>query len=213
MKNKTLIIFTVLMIVAVGIYAAVSINNIPVFYGPHKYINKCHDDEKGLIIVRKANDKRTLIYTFEEGKEEVNMKLKLKGDNIKALYVNNEKISPKDYSLYQKFIDELLEIEKKGELVLADIDLEKIQKEVEEAMGEVNLAMKEVDKALEDIAKVDVSGIMEKVSVNLNNLEDIDIDLSDEDVKVIIDDNDEEPMKTENLEDKESKLEQLESGK
>jgi len=132
-------------------------------------------------------DDNTVIRTHRENGEKTKMKFTIVNGKATDLYVNGKKIQEEDYDKYQDEIDKTFSDLKEAKVDireamedLEDLDVEEIQREVQQAIKDVQINMeqvqKEVAEAIANIETIDVEEIMKNVDVNLSHLEDMDFD-------------------------------------
>ena len=130
----------------------------------------------------------TVIKTIEKnnGKKQV-MKFTLKNGQITELYIDGKKIPENEHEQYQAEIDQTINDLKhakddvrKAMEEIKQLDVAKIQKEVEESMKDFHVDMEKMEiemaKAMEDIESINLNEIMKTVEMNLDQLEDFHFD-------------------------------------
>ncbi len=130
----------------------------------------------------------TVIKTIEKnnGKKQV-MKFTLKNGQITELYIDGKKIPENEHEQYQAEIDQTINDLKhakddvrKAMEEIKQLDVAKIQKEVEESMKDFHVDMEKMEiemaKAMEDIESINLNEIMKTVEMNLDQLGDFHFD-------------------------------------
>lgn len=130
----------------------------------------------------------TVIKTIEKnnGKKQV-MKFTLKNGQITELYIDGKKIPENEHEQYQAEIDQTINDLKhakddvrKAMEEIKQLDVAKIQKEVEESMKDFHVDMEKMEiemaKAMEDIESINLNEIMKSVEMNLDQLGDFHFD-------------------------------------
>jgi len=145
-------------------------------------------------------DDNKVIKTYKKNGKKTTLEFKLKNGKAYDLYVNGEKIPEDKYAQYEKDIDETIDDIENAKMDIKEaieevneIDLEKIQLEVQEAMKDVHIDMEEIQKevarAMEEAQMVDVNEILSEVEMSMESLEDFDFDFDFEnDIRIDVGD-------------------------
>ncbi|MFC2103945.1 M56 family metallopeptidase [Bacteroidota bacterium] len=133
-------------------------------------------------------DDNTVIRTYRDdnGKKK-EMKFLMENGKVTELFVNGKEIPESEYDKYQAEIDETIEDIKEAKVDIREamkdieeLDIEKIQLEVQEAMKDVHIDMEEIQeeitKATQELKEIDIEDLMNEVEMNLEHLEDLDFD-------------------------------------
>jgi beta-lactamase regulating signal transducer with metallopeptidase domain len=129
----------------------------------------------------------TVIRTYNDQGHKKKIEFTLKNGKVTELYVDDKKIPETDYHKYQKEIDETIGDLKDAKVDIREamkdieeLDVEKIQMEIQEAMKDVHFdmaeAQEEIARAIEEAHEIDVEDILKEVEMSISNLKDLDID-------------------------------------
>ncbi|HAF30399.1 MAG TPA: hypothetical protein DCG75_15260 [Bacteroidales bacterium] len=129
----------------------------------------------------------TVIRTYNDQGHKKKIEFTLKNGKVTELYVDGKKIPETDYHKYQKEIDETIGDLKDAKVDIREamkdieeLDVEKIQMEIQEAMKDVHFdmaeAQEEIARAIEEAHEIDVEDILKEVEMSISNLKDLDID-------------------------------------
>jgi len=127
----------------------------------------------------------------DDNGEEFSYKMKFENSEVSELYVNGELIPKKDYPKHKKFIKSALKDVQKARQELANIDQEKIEMEIQESIkvaSEINMEeiQKEIEQARfeyqEELANINMDSIREALN---QAQKEIQFALSDEEMEKI----------------------------
>jgi beta-lactamase regulating signal transducer with metallopeptidase domain len=133
-------------------------------------------------------ENNTVTKTFRDdtGKKK-EMEFTLDNGTVTKLLINGKEIPKNDYDKYQPEIDETIASIKDAKIdirnamkEIEEIDIDKIQLEIEEAMknAHVNLAeiQEDIARAMEDVKKTNYEDLKKEIEINLEELKDMDFD-------------------------------------
>lgn len=145
-------------------------------------------------------DDQTVVYKSKKNGERQEMKFTMKNGKAIDLYIDGKKIPEKDYPKYQAEVNDVIDDLKaaKDDIRdamedIEDLDIEKIQYEIQESMKDFHVdmaeAQKEIAEAMKTVNEVNVEEILNEVQAQINELKDIDLDfdIDLEDIYVNID--------------------------
>jgi len=130
----------------------------------------------------------TVIKKFKDkdGKKK-EMKFTLKKGEVVELYIDGKKIPESEYATYQPEIDKTIEALKDAKedireaiKEIEEIDFDKIQKDVQEAMEDVHIDLarinEDIARSIEEAKQIDIEEIMKEVEFNIQKIQSIDFD-------------------------------------
>lgn len=142
----------------------------------------------------------TIVRTYNDHGSKRKMEFTIKNGKVTQLIVDGKEIPENEFNKYQSEIDETIYDLKEAKVdirnalkEIEELDIEKIHKEVQEAMKDVHIDIAEMQKevaiAIEEAHAIDVEDILNEVETNIRQIKDLDIDFDfDHDFDIEIDD-------------------------
>lgn len=133
-------------------------------------------------------DNNTVTKTFRDdtGKKK-EMEFTLENGTVTKLLIDGKEVPNNDYDKYQPEIDETIanlndaKIDIRNAMKdIEELDIDKIQMEIEEAMKNAHLNLAEIQEdiahAMEDIQEINYEDLKKEIDINLEELKDMDFD-------------------------------------